>query len=91
MSKCPCGGKCPDCRRRLQDRRRYAESTRSAAAGTKREAINSKWSRIFDLKFADKSYYDPSVPSPQSSFNAFTESLIGRGSFRRAKAHRGCE
>ncbi len=70
--KCLCG-RCSQCRRREANRKYYAARRLDAGPGRER------WSRIYDLKFQDPTYYEPIISSPQSAFDAVVELMIGRG------------
>jgi hypothetical protein len=82
--KCACG-RCPGCRHRAANRKYYAGRHASLPL------TGDRWSRIYDLKFKDPTYYDQPVRGPQSSFALLIEALIGRGDARRAARHPGCE
>lgn len=82
--KCSCG-RCPECRHRAANHKYYAARRVNPGRETER------WSRIYDLKFKDQTYYEPTIRGPQSSFALVIEALIGRGEARRVAKHPGCE
>jgi hypothetical protein len=84
VTKCFCG-RCPGCRHRAANHKYYAG--RRANPGPETE----RWSRIYELKFKDPTYYEPIIHGPQSSFALVIEALIGRGEARHVARHPGCE
>ena len=81
---CFCG-RCSQCRHRAANRKYYA--VRRVDQGPETE----RWSRIYDLKFKDSTYYDPIVHGPQSSLPAFVDLLIGRGRAGRVPRRPHCK
>jgi hypothetical protein len=84
FTKCSCGC-CSECQRRFANRKYYAIRRADRTLETE------QWSRIYDLKFKDPTYYEPTLRGPQSSFALVIEALIGRGEARRVERHPGCE
>jgi len=81
--KCSCG-RCPECKRRAANHKYYA--TRHVDSSPKRDS----WSEKFELKFKDPTYYEPTIPGPQSCFALISEALIGRGRTQRTPRRRRC-
>ena len=81
---CLCG-RCSQCRHRAANRRYYA--ARRVDRGPEAE----RWSRIYDAKFKDPTYYEPIIRSPRSALDAVVDLMIGRGCARHNGARPGCE
>lgn len=70
--KCLCG-RCSQCRRRAANRKYYTARRVGAGPDTDR------WSRIYDLKFRDPTYYEDVTRSPRSALDALVDLMMGRG------------
>ena len=82
--KCFCG-RCPECRHRKANHKYYA--ARRVNPGPEIE----RWSRIYDVKFKDPTYYEPIICGPQFLVPTRHRGTGRRGKARQVARRRGCE